>query len=122
MNAISFNSSAIDAGHVTDAPADDITGMVRMGNPDIGAYELTGNLNVTDLKIKTIGIYPNPVEDLLIVETPDKILKLEIFSTSGQLIKTVKESKADVSSLPAGIYIVHAVTESDVMTEKFIKK
>lgn len=120
--SISSNSSAIDAGHVTDAPADDITGMVRIGNPDIGAYELTGNLSTTEIKKENAGMYPNPAENVLHIMTHDKILKLEFLNASGQLVKTAGKSEVDISALPAGIYMVRIITENNVVTEKLIKK
>ncbi|UKB80171.1 T9SS type A sorting domain-containing protein [Chryseobacterium sp. MEBOG07] len=116
------NSIAINYGQLTDAPTDDITELVRMGNPDIGAYELIGNLGAAEMKINQFRIYPNPAKDVLNIETNDKILKAEIFNTLGQLIKTTKESKVDISEFPSGIYILNVVTENKVITEKFIKK
>lgn len=120
--SLQANSVAINYGQLTDAPTDDITGLVRMGNPDVGAYELMGNLSIAELKINDFRIYPNPAKDILNIKTNDKILKVEIFNTSGQLIKTTKESKIDISTFPSGIYILNVMTEYKVITEKFIKK
>jgi len=117
------NSVAINYGHIIDAPTDDITGATRMGNPDLGAYEqLIGNLNVAESKINYYRIYPNPAKDFLNIKINDKILKIEIFNTSGQLIKTTKESKIDISAFPQGNYILNILTENKIFAEKFIKE
>ncbi|WP_126652493.1 right-handed parallel beta-helix repeat-containing protein [Chryseobacterium aureum] len=116
------NSVAINYGQLTDAPTDDITGVVRMGNPDVGAYELMGNLAIKELKPDHLRIYPNPVKDILTIETNDKILKVEIYTLTGQLIKITKESKVDISAFLPGTYILNIVTENKIITEKLIKK
>ncbi|RLJ34311.1 putative secreted protein (Por secretion system target) [Chryseobacterium sp. 7] len=116
------NSVAINYGQLTDAPTDDITGMTRLGNPDVGAYELMGNLGIKELKIDQFRIYPNPAKDVLNIQTNDKILKAEVFNISGQLIKSTKESKVEISVFLPGTYILNVVTENKIITEKFIKK
>ncbi|MGG1920852.1 T9SS type A sorting domain-containing protein [Chryseobacterium sp. NRRL B-14798] len=116
------NSVAVNYGMLTDAPSDDIRGTARMGNPDAGAYELMGNLGVAELPIHDFKIYPNPTKDILNIETNNKILKVEVFNLSGQLIITTKESKIDISAFLPGIYILNVKTESKIITEKFVKK
>ncbi|MDR6489406.1 hypothetical protein J2799_003945 [Chryseobacterium vietnamense] len=116
------NSVAVNYGMMTDAPTDDIRGTARMGNPDAGAYELMGSLGVAEVPIHDFKIYPNPAKDVLNIKTGDKIVKVEIFNLTGQLIKTTKESQINISAFPNGNYILNVVTEKKIITEQFIKE
>ncbi len=68
-----------------------------------------------------ISIYPNPVNNLITVNSQEPIHKVEIIDINGKLIKTIsnnsKKTTIDVSDLKTGIYFVKADSESF----KFIK-
>jgi hypothetical protein len=55
-----------------------------------------------------IGIYPNPVADILYLKGAGKIEKAEIYNMVGQKVKSLNavESQIDVSSLSKGDYIL----------------
>lgn len=61
------------------------------------------------VKENKIILFPNPVKDILYIKADDaKDYSYQIYSVSGQLIKTGKfeNTQADVSSLVSGIYLV----------------
>jgi hypothetical protein len=64
---------------------------------------------------KGVNIYPNPTSGPLTIKTEDN-KKLEIYSQSGQLIKTIDTKKGinetNISELPAGNYLIKASSES----------
>lgn len=64
---------------------------------------------------KDLNIYPNPTSGPLTITTDDQ-KKLEIYSQSGQLIKTVEatkgENQTDISELPKGVYILKSSSKS----------
>lgn len=73
---------------------------------------------------KQIKIYPNPVQDVLHVDYDGKITNIEIFSLTGQLIKTIDEDawKVTISDLKKGIYLVKVKTsEGKEQSFKIVK-
>ncbi|TDX84395.1 T9SS type A sorting domain-containing protein [Epilithonimonas xixisoli] len=67
-------------------------------------------------------IYPNPVKNILTIQTEDKLQKVEIFSTTGQLLKTSFVKETNVANLPKGNYVAKITTDKGVQTEKIIKE
>jgi hypothetical protein len=80
-----------------------------------------------------INISPNPTQGILQIEFPNNIgssLKfLEIFSSNGNVIKTLKEIPEnerlitiDVSEFSNGLYFVRLVYPDEIKSLKFILK
>jgi len=78
-------------------------------------------LGTSDLNKPSINVYPNPVNNVLFIETNDAS-KAEIFAITGAKMteKTLQKGKnqLDVSSLPKGVYII----KINNSTFKVIKK
>lgn len=73
----------------------------------------------------SIGIYPNPVTDILYFKGKGKIEKAEIYNMVGQKVKSFDtvEGQIDVSSLSKGDYILqYSVKGVKQEAYKFIKK
>ncbi|WP_379964831.1 choice-of-anchor J domain-containing protein [Epilithonimonas sp. UC225_85] len=88
----------------------------------VKAYNET--LNISDLsKTSQIGIYPNPVKDVLNFSGQDKINKVVITSIDGKKVSEMLngERKLNVHNLAKGIYLINIFTENGVQTIKFIK-
>lgn len=89
-------------------------------------YQLTtDNLSVDDYEQNEFVAYPNPVQDVLHLETnTDNIQKIDLFSISGQRLQTWEgQSEIDLSSLTSGNYFVKITTSDDqTMVEQIIKK
>ncbi|WP_294284239.1 T9SS type A sorting domain-containing protein [uncultured Chryseobacterium sp.] len=74
-------------------------------------------LSATDVKAskKETGIYPNPTTGPISIKAANSG-KYEVYSQSGQLVKTIEAQKgtneADLSELPKGVYTVKSATES----------
>ncbi|WET51367.1 T9SS type A sorting domain-containing protein [Chryseobacterium indologenes] len=106
-----------------------IAGMgMNASNQMVAFYlDLTGYLAVNDMvKDKNIiGIYPNPVADILYIKGTGNIEKAEVYNSVGQKMKSVTtmENQLDVSSLPKGNYIVQLSEKGGAQQSyKFIKK
>ena len=81
-----------------------------------------GDLAVSNISKNQIKVYPNPVKDILRLESDEKIEKAEIYSIEGQLLKTIIENnKIDFSQYGKGLYIIKMYTKSGVHTQKVIK-
>lgn len=71
-----------------------------------------------DLPENNFRIFPNPVQDILFIESTDKKTIYKIFDCAGRCLLTGEETAVDVSSLKTGIYLMQINNK----TLKFIKK
>ncbi|QBJ86291.1 T9SS C-terminal target domain-containing protein [Chryseobacterium gleum] len=106
-----------------------IAGMgVNASNQMVAFYLDTSEyLSVNDVvkEKNSMGIYPNPVTDILYFKGAGKIEKAEIYNLVGQRVKSFNtvEGQIDVSSLSKGAYILeYSVKGEKQQTYKFIKK
>lgn len=82
-------------------------------------------LNIDDeILSKSVKLYPNPVDDVLIIDSEIPLNKVEVYSILG---KKVKEFNAGFNSmrmdnLSNGVYIVRILAEKGSATRKLIKK
>jgi len=72
-----------------------------------------------------IHVFPNPATDKVTIETPSQAI-IEISNIEGQMIKTIATSgtktNIDVSAFPSGVYVIRAMTDRGITTEKFVKE
>ena len=84
--------------------------------PGEGVEELTSSFN----------IYPNPVSDMLFIETEVEIEEVYIFDIYGRRqelsVISCQPSAIDVSGLNSGVYFVKVVTSEGEVVKRFIKK
>jgi hypothetical protein len=106
-----------------------IAGMgVNASNQMVAFYLDTSEyLSVNDVakEKNSMGIYPNPVTDILYFKGTGKIEKAEIYNLVGQRVKSFNtvEGQIDVSSLSKGAYILECLVKGEKQqTYKFIKK
>jgi hypothetical protein len=73
-----------------------------------------------------LALYPNPVNDKLIVESNSTIRSCEVYSITVQLMLSFTNSserfEVPVEALPQGTYLVKLVADKFVQTKKFVKK
>ena len=74
-----------------------------------------------------ISVYPNPVSDILRINSTSKnINNLKIFGLSGLLLTTYnsdgRQIEFDLSAYQAGIYLLQIETDTDLLIRKIIKK
>lgn len=65
-----------------------------------------------------IKIYPVPAKDVINVEAPNAINKLEIFNIRGAKVGETTASQINVEALSQGVYILKVVTEKSTTTHK----
>lgn len=76
---------------------------------------VVGTLGVQDVNKTTIYATPNPVRDILTINTQKAIKSISVISTSGQQViknMALKENKLNMSSLAKGIYMIQVVLEN----------
>jgi len=76
---------------------------------------------------RDIIVFPNPVEDQLHVNTNSIIRKIQIFTIDGKLIANITGSSGSTATINTseflkGIYTIKVHTDTNQLTEKFIKK
>jgi hypothetical protein len=89
---------------------------------DCGALSIDNH----QLEEKLLEIYPNPTSDFINIKKGNTFNKINIYSVSGQLVKslnsTVSFIKIDVRALNSGIYFIHLKNNQTSSTQKlFIK-
>lgn len=79
-------------------------------------------LSTNDAKKNIFQIYPNPVKEKFIINTSNKIEIVEIYSQTGQLLKTSKSKEVNISNFPKENYLVKIKTNKETITQKIIKE
>jgi len=71
----------------------------------------------------SIAIYPNPVKDVLNIQSKHNIIKADIYDSTGRILHStsVKANVINVSELPKGNYIIKLSAKDKSFTQKFIK-
>ena len=93
-------------------------------NIDDVSLVLTSSLGVDDFSsTEKIELFPNPVKDILSIDSRSGIKKLAVFNLLGQKVMVKENTNSlNVNKLKPGAYILKIVDENDsVSTEKFIK-
>lgn len=72
----------------------------------------------------TFTIYPNPVGDVLYIQSENDIQEVQIYNLTGELVlrNTTGDTELAVDGLNAGMYLLRANTDSNRATLLFIKK
>ncbi|PZU87830.1 MAG: secretion protein [Chryseobacterium sp.] len=79
------------------------------GNKDYATLTLSPSLAVDDANAsaKRVGIYPNPVKDVLNITNSDKVNSLKIYDSTGKQVLSRKSvATMDVSQLTKGFYFI----------------
>ena len=120
--------TTLDGGYVvagfTDSGDGDLTG--NHGSYDYWVVKLGTELATSAFEKNTIVIYPNPVCDILQIQTPKNttITKAKIIAINGQVIleQTQNCNTINVENLAQGVYILETYSGQDKYTCKFIKE
>ncbi|MBD3903267.1 T9SS type A sorting domain-containing protein [Chryseobacterium sp. Ch-15] len=89
------------------------------------AVKISEFLAVDDLTSSDLKFYPNPVNDVLNINTTGIIQKVEIYNMAGQNVLSSNEidkSQINMTSLKSGVYIVKITIDGNVEDLKVIKK
>lgn len=70
-----------------------------------------------------IQVYPNPVSNVLTIETTESIESITVYNNLGVLVKQERDEVVNFGDLPVGVYHVNILLENgNVFGEKIIKK
>lgn len=92
-------------------------------------YNVTANFDiiqsVEQVNAQTFQVYPNPADDILIIDINDAIQLIEIYNLEGSEVRVfdgIDSNSIDLSSLNNGIYCIKVITENNSFTERIVKK
>ena len=76
-----------------------------------------------ELNTQSLLAYPNPVKDVLNIQTKLDIKFVEVYNLAGQKVlnKEISDNKLNVSHLSKGVYILKAHTNNGVETVRILK-
>ena len=81
------------------------------------------NCNSTNTEAR-IAMYPNPVKDMLHLDSNKTISKIEIYTTSGLMVMNsgLKNNVINLQSLQSGIYFIKVYSREETSIMKFAKQ
>ncbi|MCH2196992.1 T9SS type A sorting domain-containing protein [Kordia sp.] len=130
--SLQTGSPAIDSGDNTKVPAgitSDILFNQRIHNTtvDMGVYEFgaSSTLSTTDFDADqdVVTVYPNPVKNMLHINSTIHVETIKVFSINGQqLLQAQDTNTLDVSNLQKGIYLVQIASKNASKTIKVLKQ
>lgn len=85
----------------------------------------TKDLSTENYEKKYFSVYPNPVTDIVNIQSEDEIVKnIEINDVNGKLIplQSISQQTIDISSLASGTYFVKIKSDKGEEIHKIIKK
>ena len=91
-------------------------------SPGLCAPVLGGEPN----QLKKFTIFPNPINDVLVVDAIEPITNISIYNSLGQKLNEVQSNNStnlsvDVSELPKGIFLVHVIIGDETSVVKIVK-
>jgi len=93
---------------------------------DILVEEVDDTMGVNGVIAHRLQVYPNPVQQIATITGNTPIDKIELFSTTGQLLQShqpnAAETRVDLSALAAGVYYLNINSGNEVTRKKIIKE
>lgn len=131
--SLASGSPLIEAGNNSlynaaggNADDKDMAGNLRLigDKIDIGAYEFSGEMGVSNINKNNISIYPNPFKNVIIISEIKDINSIFVNDVSGKLIKKFNPAKEiNLSFLKEGLYFINIqMNDGNIKTFKSIKK
>jgi hypothetical protein len=98
----------------------DAFGQIGSDDMDESGVVVLDNFILND----AIKMYPNPVQNFLIIKSSLPITDVQVYSLLGELVKQVKGnfSRIDLRELNSGIYMIKIYSDQLSVTKKLIKK
>ena len=94
-------------------------------NQSINIVEGDHSLSVIDDSISNLTIYPNPVQDVLTIETNQDLSEkiATVFDINGKRILNgrIQNNSINVETLQSGIYVLRIESNGQLITRKIIK-
>lgn len=102
-----------------------ITIVDASGNETAHLFEVTVDeaLSIDENVSKPLTAFPNPVIDMLTIESDDNVKNLKLYDLSGRIVFIAGGlTQIDLSSLPASMYILEVQLETSLQIIKILKQ
>jgi len=122
--SLNYNNKQSECGNYFHGHSSEISSYIysRCCHKVTVSYIKTGSTGIKESygTENPVKLYPNPVSNILYIETnnTNTVAEVKIYSTQGVLLIDTKGKQVDVSSLSSGIYIARI----DGVHRKFIKQ
>ena len=129
------NNTGDSNDYVFNASAGSLTVIWAIGSSTTYAYHsirgataLNVSLGISENKLLSFEMYPNPVSDVLNIQLPSGTDKAEVsvFDYTGRLVssKTISsnDTAIDVQKISKGIYMIRVAANNKIGVQRFIKK
>ncbi|MFH2094504.1 MAG: T9SS type A sorting domain-containing protein [Bacteroidota bacterium] len=84
-------------------------------------YQQTCNITMqNEVSSQAVNIYPNPANDFILIESDREISSVEIYNTSGNMVKASAESRISLSGMTEGIYCVKITAGKVVFSRRIL--
>ncbi|MEP0265336.1 DUF1028 domain-containing protein [Dokdonia sp.] len=116
------------AGQTIQLRMDSTTGIGQRGDVAIDNIMLSSEvLGIDELALETIQMYPNPIQDVLNIDSPRTVIQqVKIYDVKGSIVSDEiidsQNSQIDVSALKSAVYFVEISTESGTTVRQVIKR
>ncbi len=117
--ALSSDASTLAIGNISDNNSNGI----RSGR--VSVYDLNGLLSSNDYTLSEFNLYPNPVKNILHLDTNTITIKNALlYSIEGKLISqfTISNNTINLKNLTSGLYFLKLVSDKGSITKKIIKQ
>ena len=90
----------------------------------LAAVNAVGDDGVEEIDNEEVVIYPNPVDDIVMIETHGRasLQNVIIYDVNGRKVLSTSESKIDISDIPSGIYMMKIELSDGIFYKKIIKE
>lgn len=69
-------------------------------------FNIINDLSITGNGETKVKIYPNPLQNYLLIETDSEVFEIKMYDASGRQILTSSEKQIDCSKLDSGVYLI----------------
>lgn len=88
---------------------------------DTASYSEKCIFSIDDFDNIDFTLYPNPVQNTLIIKSDTSVHNIEIYSLQGQRVIQTSDMEIEVSGLPSGLYFTSFTINNSSIKKKFIK-
>ena len=89
---------------------------------DTSVCTVISTIGLSEQTAVSIGVHPNPGFDVVEVTASGEIQHIEIYATTGELIRIVQNATFDISNMARGIYLLKVTTNQGTGMVRLVKE